>query len=300
MDIRLLRYFLAVAREENITKAAESLHISQPSLSKQIMELEQEIGKKLLVRGKRQVTLTDEGVMLRRRADEIVKLLEKTERELSTDTLQLSGEVAVGGNPTDAVLSAAAKLRENYPDVHFQFYSSDAIDVLEKLEHGSLDFSIYLEPIDTMKYEYISLRSSSRWGLLMMSDCELAKKEYIEKSDILSVPLIFHRRAGLQRLISMWAETDIENFNIAATYNVVNGSPTRLVKSGLGCFLSTEDLLPEVLDKDMCFRPLEPPLEIRYALIWKRYAVLSKASEAFLKNVREAVGNKAAPNQNIL
>ncbi len=289
MDIRLLRYFLAVAREENITKAAESLHISQPSLSKQIMELEQETGKKLLIRGKRKVTLTDDGILLRRRADEIVRLLEKTERELSADTAQLSGEVSIGGNPTKAVLGAAAKLRKAYPDVHFQFYSSDAIDVLEKLEHGSLDFSIFLEPIDTMKYEYISLHESSRWGLLMMSDCELAKKEYIESLDILTVPLIFHRRAGLQRLISRWAGTDIENFNIAATYNVINGTPTGLVKSGLGCFLSTEDLLPDVFDENMCFRPLEPPLEIHYALIWKRYAVLSKASEAFLEKLRSEI-----------
>lgn len=286
MDIRLLRYFLAVAREENITKAAESLHISQPSLSKQIMELEQEIGKKLLIRGKRQVTLTDEGVLLRKRADEIVKLLEKTERDLSANEIDLSGEVTIGGNPTKTVLNAAASLRTAHPDVRFQFYSSDAIDVLEKLEHGSLDFSIFLEPIDTMKYEYISLPDSSRWGLLMMKDNVLAKKELIEKADILSVPLIFHRRAGLQRLVSHWAETDIENFNIAATYNVVNGSPSRLVKSGLGCFLSTEDQLPEQLDKDVCFRPLEPLLEIHYALIWKRYAALSKAAEGFLEKVR--------------
>lgn len=290
MDIRLLRYFLAVAREENITKAAESLHISQPSLSKQIMELEHEIGKKLLIRGKRQVALTDEGILLRKRADEIVKLLEKTERELSADNVQLSGEVMIGGNPTKTILTAAAKLRAVYPDIRFQFYSSDAIDVLEKLEHGSLDFAVFLEPIDAMKYEYVSLSEASRWGLLVSSDCELAKKKYTEKEDILSVPLIFHRRAGLQRLISHWAETDIDNFNISATYNVVNGSPTKLVKSGLGCFLSTEDLLPEVLDENVCFRPLEPPLEIRYALIWKRYAVLSKASEAFLDKVRAEVG----------
>lgn len=291
MDIRLLRYFLAVAREENITKAAESLHISQPSLSKQIMELEQEIGKKLLIRGKRQVTLTDEGILLRKRADEIVKLLEKTERDLSANAPDLSGEVTIGGTPTKTVLNAAAKLREDNPDVRFQFYSSDAIDVLEKLEHGSLDFSIHLEPIDTVKYKYISLHDSSRWGLLMMKNCELAKKERIEKSDILSVPLIFHRRAGLQRLILRWAETEIENFNIAATYNIVNGSPSRFVRSGLGCFLSTEDQLPEQLDESVCFRPLEPPLEIHYALIWKRYAALSKAAEAFIEKVRRIIAD---------
>lgn len=251
MDIRLLRYFLAVAREKNITKAAESLHISQPSLSKQIMELEQEIGKKLLIRGKRQITLTEDGILLRKRADEIVRLLEKTERDLSANVPTLSGEVTIGGTPTKTVLTAAAELRADNPDVRFQFYSSDAIDVMEKLEHGSLDFSIHLEPIDTVKYEYIPLHDPSHWGLLMMKDCKLAKKDRIERADILSVPLIFHRRAGLQRLISHWAETEIENFNVAATYNIVNGSPTRFVKSGLGCFLSTEDQLPEQLDESV-------------------------------------------------
>lgn len=283
MEIRLLRYFLAVAREENITRAAESLHISQPSLSRQLMELEQEIGKQLLIRGKRKITLTEEGVLLRKRADEIITLLEKTERELNADAAQISGEVAIGGNPTASVLKAAAALRAEYPGVHFQFYSSDAIDVLERLEHGSLDFSVFLEPIDTMQYEYVSLPDSSRWGLLLPSDHALAQKGFIRKADLSTLPLVFHRRAGLQRIISHWAETEIENLNIAATYNVINGSPEKFVKSGFGCYLTTEDLLPSKLDEAVCFCPLEPPLEIHYALIWKRYAVFSKAAEAFLR-----------------
>ena len=287
MEIRLLRYFLAVAREENITRAAESLHISQPSLSKQLMELEQEVGKQLLIRGKRKITLTEEGVLLRKRADEIITLLEKTERELNADAAQISGEVAIGGNPTASVLKAAAALRAEYPGVHFQFYSSDAIDVLERLEHGSLDFSVFLEPIDTMQYEYVSLPDSSRWGLLLPSDHALAKKGLIRKEDLPTIPLVFHRRAGLQRIISHWAETEIENLNIAATYNVINGSPEKFVKSGFGCYLTTEDLLPCKLDEAVRFCPLDPPLEIHYALIWKRYAVFSKAAEAFLGVFRE-------------
>lgn len=287
MEIRLLRYFLAVAREENITRAAESLHISQPSLSKQLMELEQEIGKQLLIRGKRKITLTEEGVLLRKRADEIITLLEKTERELNADAARISGEVAIGGNPTASVLKAAAALRVEHPGIHFQFYSSDATDVLERLEHGSLDFSVFLEPIDATQYEYISLPDSSRWGLLLPSDHALAKKGLIRKEDLPTLPLVFHRRAGLQRVISHWAETEIENLNIAATYNVINGSPEKFVKSDFGCYLTTEDLLPSKLDEAVCFCPLEPPLEIHYALIWKRYAVFSKAAEAFLGAFRE-------------
>ena len=286
MEIRLLRYFLAAAREENITRAAESLHISQPSLSKQLMELERELGKTLLIRGKRKVTLTEDGVLLRKRAEEIVALLEKTERELSADTAQLGGEINIGGNPATGLLNAAAAMRQSYPEVRFQFYSGDAIDVMERLDHGSLDFAVVLEPVDTMKYEYISLPDGSRWGLLMLDDSPLARKAAVQKADLSAVPLIFHRRAGLQRLISRWAETDPQELNIAATYNVINGSPARFVKSGLGDHLTTEDLLPVPLEQGVCFRPLDPPLETHYALIWKRYAALSKAAEVFLQNVK--------------
>ena len=283
MDIRVLRYFLAVAHEENITRAAASLHIAQPSLSKQLMELEKELGKTLLVRGKRKITLTEDGVLLRKRAEEITALLDKTKQGLSTDTSQLSGKISIGGNPSASVLKQAVRLRSQYPDISFEFYSSDAIDVLERLEHGLLDFAVFLEPIDTMKYEYISLTDASRWGLLIHADCELAQKQFVEKQDLVKYPLIFHRRQGLQRLISRWAETDISKLNIAATYNVINGSPARFVESGLGYFLTTEDLLSSSIDKDLCFRPLEPPLEIHYALIWKRYASFSKAAEKFLE-----------------
>lgn len=287
MEIRLLRYFLAVASEENITRAAESLHISQPSLSKQLMQLEQEVGKQLLIRGKRKITLTKEGILLQKRANEIITLLEKTERELNADTAQISGEVAIGGSPTASVLKVAAAVRVENPDIHFQFYSSDAIDVRERLEHGSLDFSVFLEPIDTMQYEYISLRDSSRWGLLLPSAHELAKKGFIRKEDLPTIPLVFHRRVGLQRIVSHWAEMEIENLNVAATYNVINGSPEKFVKGGLGCYLTTEDLLPCKLDEAVCFCPLEPPLEVHYALVWKRHAVFSKAADAFLRAFRE-------------
>ncbi len=286
MELRTLQYFLAVTKAENITRAAESLHISQPYLSKQLMELENELGKQLLIRGKRKITLTEDGIILRKRTEEILSLVKKTESDLISNNPQISGEITIGGNPTMTVLNTASRLRSQYPDVHFQFYSSDAIDVLERLDHGSLDFAIFLKPIDISEYNYISLPESSRWGLLMPSNCELAKKDYIEQNNLLEIPLIFHRRAGLQQLISYWADTDIENFNIAATYNVVNGSPTKFIKSGLGFYLTTEDLLPAVLEQDVCFRPLKPSLEIHYALIWKRTAFQSKAAEMFIKELK--------------
>lgn len=158
MEIRVLRYFLAVAGEENITKAAQSLHISQPTLSKQLMDLENELGKKLLIRGKRKITLTEDGILLRKRADEIVALLEKTAHEIRADDEKIGGTVSVGGSPTVTILNAAANIRAAYPDIRFRFYSGDAIDVAERLEHGTLDFAVFLKPVDTTNYDYISCR----------------------------------------------------------------------------------------------------------------------------------------------
>ena len=285
MDIRVLRYFLTVAREENITRAAESLHITQPSLSKQLMELEQELGKQLLVRGKRKLTLTDDGVLLRKRAEEIVALLEKTEQELSADTA-LGGKISIGGLPGKRVLQAAAELRAEHPDVSFDFYSGDACEIIERLDHGSLDFAVLLEPVDGVKYDYVSLGERARWGLIMPDNCELAMKPAIKREDLCSVPLILHKRVGLQRTIEHWAQTDLDHMNVAATYNVLNGDPAALVRSGLGYVLITDDHLPGQLGSGLCFRRLEPPLESSHALIRKRHAVLTKPAESFLEKVK--------------
>ena len=299
MELRTLRYFLAAAREENITRAAESLHISQPSLSRQLMELEQEVGKQLLIRGKRKIALTEDGVLLRKRADEIVTLMEKAERELHADTMQVSGEIAIGGCPTASVLKHAAAVRREYPDIRFRFYSSDATDVTERLDHGSLDFAVLLEPVDTAKYEYLSLPDSSRWGLLFPQSSVLAGKAGVEKADILVIPLILHQRIGLQQGIAHWAQTEIEQLHIAATYNIVHGNPAAFVHSGLGYLLTTDDHLPKQLDAGLCFRPLFPPLEFHYALVWKRYAVFSKAAETFLRAFRERSAMKSTREKNL-
>jgi len=281
MDIRVLRYFLAVAREENITRAAQSLHIAQPSLSKQLMELEQELGKTLLIRGKRKITLTEEGVLLRKLAEEIVSLVDKTENELRAENEALCGEVAIGGIPTSSLLSAAATLRARYPEVRFRFFSGDATDTMERLDHGTLDFAILLRPVDTVKYEFIPLPSTAQWGLLLPADHQLAQKAGISRSDLCSVPLILHQRIGLQLDIAHWAKIKVEQLNIAATYNIVHGTPTQYVQSGLGAFLLTSDQLG-ALNEAVCFRPLDPPLTVEYALVWKRYALLSKPAEKFL------------------
>lgn len=184
MEIRELRYFLAVAREENITRAAQSLHIAQPSLSKQLMELEKKLGKQLLIRGKKKITLTEEGAILRKRAEEIVELVEKTEHEISYDFEELSGDIYIGGSTSETILSVAADLRREYPDVRFHFYSGDAQDVSERLNHGSLDFAVMLEPVDNIKYEFVSLLDCSQWGVLMNKSDALAAKKALTNEDI--------------------------------------------------------------------------------------------------------------------
>ena len=284
MEIRELRYFLAVAREGNITRAAESLHIAQPSLSKQLMELEKKLGKQLLVRGKRKITLTEEGVLLRKRAEEIVELVEKTEHEISYDPEETMGDIYIGGSSSESVLSAAAELRRNYPGIRFHFYSGDAMDVAERLDHGSLDFAVMLEPVDNVKYDFLSLPDRSEWGILMKKNDPLADKNCITEDDIKKMPLIMHQRIGLQNEIAHWAGTDLESLTIAATYNVVHGSPVCFVRQGLGYFLTTRDLLAPTLDPEVCFLPLEPKLPTQLALVWKKYAVFSNAAKVFYES----------------
>lgn len=287
MDIRVLRYFLAVAREENITRAAEVLHIAQPTLSKQLMELEQELGKKLLIRGKRKITLTQDGVLLRKRAEEIVALLEKTRSESASDSREISGEISIGGNPTTTILNAASALRKMHADIRFHFFSGDATAVIERLDHGSLDFAVLLPPIDTQKYDYVLLPDTSQWGLLMESDSPLAAMPVITKEILCTVPLVLHQRIGLQQKIALWAETDLEQLNIAATYNVVHGNAISFAKSGLGYVITPRDLYAPELDSSCCFRPLEPPLQLQYALVWKRHPIFGRAAEAFLNQVNK-------------
>lgn len=289
MDIRVMKYFVTVAKEENITRAAESLHITQPSLSKQFIELENELGKQLLIRGKRKITLTDDGNLLLKRAEEIIALFDKTQQELSCNADNVTGKISIGGMITEEIVAAASVLRKKYSDITFDLYSGDATDVTQRLDHGSLDFAILLKPVDTMKYEYFSLQNRSYWGLLMPKNCDLAEKAFIEKEDLCRVPLIFHSRIGLQREITHWAQTSIEQMNIVATYNILSGNAFELIRSGFGYLLTSRDHLPKELDKDLCFKELNPKLELNYALVWKRNAVLSKAPQAFLREIKQGI-----------
>lgn len=286
MELRLLRYFLAVAREENITRASKFLHISQPSLSVQLKELEDEIGKKLIIRGKRKITLTEEGVLLRKRAEEILSLVEKTERELNNIDENISGIISIGSGETNAmstILQAAEYLKEEYPNIRYNLFSGDAEAVLEQLDKGLLDFGILIDPIDISKYEYMHLNVTDTWGLLMKSDNPLCQKDHIKLDDLLNIPLISPRRLGLQHEISNWVKKDFESLNVIATYNLIYNA-NLLVKKNFGNAIVLEKLaLNTISTNELCFRPFYPKIEVQFSLVWKKYQIFSKASEKFIE-----------------
>lgn len=287
MEIRLLRYFLAAAREKNITRASYALHISQPSLSKQLMELEQQLGKKLFIRGKRSISLTEEGLLLYKRAEEIIQLCEKTEQEIARSGDRISGEISIGGGNSDIIAKAAARLVSKYPGIRFSFFNGDAEEVSEKLDRGTLDFGILIEPIDTSKYDHFPLAEINEFGLFMKSDAPLAAKSAIEPKDLRHTPLIIPQRAGLQAALSAWANTPIEKLRIIATFNTIFNNPSLLIKNGLGCAFGVDNLI-DTSGGTICFKPFKPAMKIQHGLIWRKHCFFSKASQKFLEEIRSS------------
>lgn len=284
MELRVLKYFLEVAREENITAAAESLHITQPTLSKQLMDLENELGKKLFIRGKRRITLTEDGILLRKRAAEIIELVEKTESELKNTDEIIFGGIYIGAAETDSMRSIAdicVNLNKKYPDIHYHLFSGNSQDVLEKLDNGLIDFGILVEPSDIKKYNYIKLPMFDTWGLLMKKNNPLAKKEYITSKDLLNTPLLCSKQALENNELTGWFETNIEKLNIVATYNLIYNAAL-FVEQGLGSAITLDKLVNVTGNSNLCFKPFYPSLKANLILVWKKYQVFSKASQKFL------------------
>jgi DNA-binding transcriptional LysR family regulator len=288
MEIRVLRYFLAVAREENITKAAESLHVTQPTLSKQLMDLETELGKKLFIRGNRKITFTEEGMFLRKRAQEIVDLIEKTESEFNRPNVNISGDIYIGGGETDAIRIIAKlvkTLKREYPNIYYHLFSGNADDVTERLDKGLLDFGILIEPVDIKKYEYLRLPASDTWGLLMKKDSPLAAYDKIKAEILWDIPLICSRQSLVSNEIAGWLGGNYEKLNIVATYNLIFNA-SLMVDEGVGYALCLDKLVNTSSDSSLCFRPLEPRFEAGLFIIWKKYQVFSKANEMFLQKLQ--------------
>ena len=288
MELRVLQYFLAVAREQSITGAAESLHLSQPTLSRQLRDLEEEMGSPLFNRGARRITLTEEGMILRRRAEEIMELVHKAESEVNLAGASVSGDVHIGAGETDGVrllAMAANKLREKYPDIRFHIRSGDGADVMEQLDGGLIDFGLLIGRFDHSKYEVMQLPAVDTWGVLLRRDDPLAEKSVVSPADLWDRPLIVNRLAGNESFLSLLGKT-ADELHIAATYNLVfNGS--LMAAEGIGLCVCLDKIVNTEGDNVLCFKPLAPSQQIEMYLVWKKYAIHSKAAEMYLKKVRE-------------
>lgn len=289
MDIRVLKYFLTVAREESITKAAETLHMTQPPLSRQLKELEEELGKQLLIRGSKKVTLTEDGMLLRKRAEEMVELMEKTKAELASSSENINGEIYIGGGETDAVsvmAQIASDIQKENPLIHYHIYSGDADHVTERLDKGLIDFGLLVEPVDITKYDFIRLAQKDTWGVLMRKDSPLACKETICAEDLWDKPLILSHQTAISSEMSAWFKQDVSKLNVVVHYDLIYNA-SHFVKKGFGYAIALDKLVNTTGESSLCFRPLSPTLEAGLCIVWKKYQVFSRASQLFISKLTE-------------
>ena len=293
MELRVLKYFLTVAREGSITGAANSLHLTQPTLSRQIQELEKELNQKLLIRGKYKVTLTPEGMILRKRAQEIIDMVEKTEAEFQSISDTVSGDIYIGCGETDSMKYIAEiikNIQKDYPDIKFHIYSGNAEDVTEKLDKGLLDFGLLIQPIDLTKYDNITMPEKDVWGIIIRKDDPLASKKTIKIGDLTGRPLLASRQMSEKYSADSgfldWFGDKFGELKISATYNLVYNAAI-MVKAGIGIAVTLDKLVDTTsLTSELCFRPLEPKLESGLDIVWKKYQVFSPAAKIFLEKLQ--------------
>ncbi len=284
MEFRVLKYFLATARTENISRAAEELNISQPALSRQLMDLEDELGVKLLSRSKRRTTLTEEGFLLKKRAEEIAELVDKTVEELTHAGTEIGGSVRIGCAETAGmriIADTIQELRQDYPKIHAHLYSLDDSGVREGLEKGTLDFGVLVEPEPPQNYPFIEIDHEDRWGVFMKKGSPLASLPEIHPEDLEGLPLILSQQALANKELKNWFGKDERDLNIVATYTLIYNA-SLMAEAGVGYLLSLDRILNLSSESDLVFRPLVPACLCRIFFIWKPQQMFSKAA-ALLK-----------------
>ncbi len=298
MELRVLQYFLAVAREQNISSAAESLHLSQPTLSTQLKALEQELGKQLLIRktkGSRKVLLTEEGMLLRKRAEEILELVRMTESEISLSNEVVAGDVYIGTGESDMIrifAKAAKNIHKKHPDIHYHILSGNAAFVQNYLDRGLIDFGVVYSPVDPNVYSCVKVPVRDTWGVLMRKDSPLAEKDSIQPQDLQDEPLIISAQKTDAWPMPDWFGQDMSRLNVVATYNLVFNA-SLLVEEGLGYAVCFDKLINVSGNSSLCFRPLSPKMEAQASIIWKRYQVFSKAADCFLRELEDVLSISA-------
>lgn len=289
MELRVLKYFLTVAAEGNITRAADILHVTQPTLSRQLKELEDEMGTALLIRGKRSVTLTDEGFLFRQQAETIVELADKLEhtftdkKDIICGTVRIGATEAVGGRTLAVCMK---EFREKYPGVQFELYNGMADNIKEMIEHGLLDLGLVMEPIDTAKFEYVRMPQKETWGILVRRDHQLAKKETVTAEDIKQYPLIMPGRENAKEQILHWMQCEERHLDIPAYYNILSNAAL-LVEAGMGCAVCLDGALSIHADPELCFRQIHPAHVTRSVILWKKNHLFSQAASLFVQTVQE-------------
>lgn len=292
IETRLLQYFLAVAEEQSITKAAEYLHISQPTLSKQMMDLEEALGRQLLVRGRKKITLTEEGTFLRGRAQEIISLMDKTESAFRENEQSISGDVYIGcgeHRSTFTIMQIIRSIQEEYPDIRFHFFSSNADAIIERLDKGLLDMGFLLEPEITPRYDYKKLPLREAWGILMRKDSPLADRKEISFAELADLPLIMPSQTSNNHRLTVFFADAMTDPHIVSTYNLIYNAGL-MVEAGIGYALCIDELINTAGSHPLTFRPLSPELYSNVYLFTKKYQVFSKAAKLFLSRLETNIG----------
>ena len=292
MEIRVLRYFLTVVREGGINRAAEVLHITQPTLSRQLAQLEEEVGVKLFHRGAKRITLTNEGILLRRRAEEILSLVDRTQQELTEQDELVEGRVVIGGGELAAMQllpEIIEGFREKYPLVTFDIFTGNADLVKEQMEKGLIDIGVLLEPIDIEKFEFIRLQKKERWVVLMRPDDPLAENESVTAKDLEHMPLILPRRTNVQNELSNWLGNSFQEQQVLFTSNLTTNSAL-MVQRGLAYSLVIEGSVPFWDKEKIAYRPLSPELTANSVLAWKKQQPFSPATMKFIEYMRCFLG----------
>lgn len=287
MELRVLKYFLSIAQEESISKAAQRLHITQPTLSRQIMDLEDELGKQLIIRSNKKISLTDEGLVLRKRAEEILRLVEKTESEITASDEEIIGDVYIGSGETAAMhllTSIAKELRAEGYEIRFHIHSGNSIDVMERLDKGLLDFGLLIGVENLSKYNSIRLPVKDTWGVAMRCDSPLAEKSEISEAMLKDLPLIISKQS------IEYEKQLFKQLNVIATYNLIYNAAL-MVEDGIGYAICLDRLLNTSGSANLCFRPISPRREANIDVVWKKYQMFSKPAELFLSHMRSRFEN---------
>lgn len=289
----MLRYFLTVVREESITKAAEALHITQPTLSRQMAQLEEDMGVRLFDRGTRKIALTNEGILMRRRAEEILELVDKTRNEMAAQQESVEGTVSIGCGDLEAVQILPEMIRsfhERYPKVTFDLYTATADHIKERMDQGLTDVGLLLEPVNIEKYDFTRLEKKELWVAAMHPDAPLARKEAVTVEDLKRLPLILPRRLSVQSELASWFGDDFGKLDVLFTSNLPSNSNI-MVHNRLACALIIKGSVSFWDERKIAYRPLSPELRASSVLAWKRQQPFSLAATKFIEHMKAELAN---------